>query len=216
MEKSVNATPFEKIPALVEDEKDVVNAVIETPRDQRHKYALEPKYGIFRQKLLLPKGLSWPYDYGFIPRTKGDDGDPLDILYLGAEPTFTGCLVQARIVGIINLKKNGVENDRILGCPMPQDGLTQDTDAYKDVDDVPKDTMKSICRYLVEYSEAEGNKIEFLGAQSREHVCAAQENICRECALSLAFQRRPRRAFVTACGPRDCRRDDRRSRELRA
>jgi len=173
MAKSVNPSHFEKIPAFVQGEKDVVHAIIETPRSQRHKYALEAEYGIFRQKLLLPEGLLWPYDYGFIPRTLGQDGDPLDILFLGSEPTFTGCLVNARLIGIINLKKNGLENDRILGCPMPQEGLTQDTDDYKNAGDLPKDTMKNICRYLVEYSESEGNKIEFLGAQSRKHAIRA-------------------------------------------
>src|SRR5579864_1011449 len=111
MKKGVNPTHFEDIPTFVKSGKYVVNAIVETPRNQRHKYAFVPKYGLFSQKLLLPDGLLWPYDYGFIPRTLGDDGDPLDLLFLGDEPTFTGCVVKARVIGIVNLKKNGVEND---------------------------------------------------------------------------------------------------------
>lgn len=174
--QAVNPTRYENIPAFAKAGKAIVNAVIETPRSQRHKYALVPKYGIFCQKLLLPEGLLWPYDYGFIPQTLADDGDPLDILYLGSEPTFTGCLVEAHVIGIITLKKNGVENDRILARPRRQAGLTQETDGYADMDDVPKDTLHSVCRYLVEYSESEGNDIEFLGSRSCKHAIAAIES----------------------------------------
>ena len=173
MKQRINPTHFENIPVFAEHEKYVVNAVIETPRNQRHKYAFVAEFGLFMQKLILPDGLLWPYDYGFVPRTLGDDGDPLDVLFLGSEPTFTGCLVKARVLGIVNLKKNGVENDRILSRPTHQDGLTQDTDGFDDVDDVPDDTVKNICRYLVEYSESEGNKIEFEGTKSRKHAIRA-------------------------------------------
>lgn len=173
VKQRINPTHFENIPPFGHDRKDVVNAIIETPRNQRQKYAFVSKYGLFQQKLLLPEGLMWPYDYGFIPRTLADDGDPLDVLFLGSEPTFTGCLVQGRVLGIVNLKKNGVENDRIIARPMRQDGLTQDTDGFKDIDDVPADTVKNICLYLVEYSESEGNKIEFEGTKSRKHAIHA-------------------------------------------
>src|SRR5580692_1745772 len=175
MKSSVNPSHFEDIPTFVKDEKYVVNGVIETARDQRHKFAFVPDLGIFAQKMILPEGLSWPYDYGFIPRTLGDDGDPLDLLFLGDEPTFTGCLVKARILGIVKLKKNGVENDRILACPQRQKGVAQSSDAFDGVGEVPEATIHGICRYLVEYPEPEGNKIEFDGTQSRKHAIDAIE-----------------------------------------
>ncbi len=163
------ATPAAyNIPTWDEERKNVVNAVIETPRNQRHKYAFDEKTGVYRLSMLLAEGLQWPYDYGFIPQTLAADGDALDILYLGEEPTFTGCLVRARVVGIVRLKKNGKENDRILGCPLHQKGLTQKSDAFDDVSDIPEDTIHSICRYLVDYSAAEGNDLEFGGADSRK------------------------------------------------
>ncbi|MBV8117870.1 MAG: inorganic diphosphatase [Candidatus Eremiobacteraeota bacterium] len=173
--KSVNPTHYEKIETFIKGEKHAVNGVIETPRNQRHKYAFVPDLGIFEVKLILSEGLVWPYDYGFIPRTLGDDGDSLDLLYLGDEPTFTGCLVHARVIGIVSLKKNGTENDRILTCPMRQKGVFQDSDPFDDIDDVPKEIIENICRYLVEYSESEGNKIEFRGTQSRKHAIDAIE-----------------------------------------
>src|SRR5579872_6277039 len=73
---NVNPSHFEVIPTFPEDGKNKysVHAIIETPRNLRHKYALEPEYGIFKLKTIIAEGLAWPYDYGFIPRTLGDDG----------------------------------------------------------------------------------------------------------------------------------------------
>src|SRR5438270_7462999 len=89
---AINPTHYEQIPTFPENEKDggdhFVHAVIETPARQRHKYAFEPKYGAFQLKAVLAEGLSWPYDYGFIPQTLAEDGDPLDVLFLADESTF--------------------------------------------------------------------------------------------------------------------------------
>jgi inorganic pyrophosphatase len=162
-----------RVESWYDRDDNVANAIIETPRNQRHKYAFDEKTGMFRQSMMLAEGLQWPYDYGFIPGTLAADGDALDILFLGEEPTFTGCLLKARILGIVRLKKNGEENDRILGCPTPQKGLTQKSDAFDDVDDIPGDTIRNICHYLIDYSEAEGNDLEFEGAHSRKAAIKA-------------------------------------------
>jgi len=176
--KQINPTNFEAIPAFPDRAKNGerrVHAVIETPRDTRHKYAFDPKLGLFKLKLTLPEGMQWPYDYGFVPRTLADDGDPLDILVLNHIPTFTGCLLETRVLGIVQLKKNGIENDRVIAAPVPQAGVSQPTDAFEDVDDVPKDTIDDICRFLVDYSEEEGNTIEFKDVGSRKKAMAAIE-----------------------------------------
>src|ERR1700758_2771500 len=119
MSKSVNATNYDNIPTYVPDEKDLVFAVIETPAGIRHKYAFEPKYGIMQLKMTLAEGLMGPYDYGFIPQTLGDDGDPLDVLVLNDAPTFSGCLIDVRVIGVIMIKKNGVKNNRLVAFPRP-------------------------------------------------------------------------------------------------
>lgn len=173
MPRDVNATHFENIPAYARKAKRVVHAIIETPRNQRHKYAFDPGTGSFRKSMVLADGLQWPYDYGFIPQTLAQDGDPIDVLYLDDEPTFPGCLVEARVIGIVRIEKNGEENDRILACPVPQEGLTQKSDAFEDIGDVPDDMLQSICRYLVEYSAAEGNKLVYRGTGSRKAALKA-------------------------------------------
>lgn len=168
--KSINATHFEQIPPFPEDPKDKhsVHVVVETPRNIRHKFALDPKNGIFKLKQTIAEGLQWPYDYGFIPQTLAPDGDPLDALFLCDEPTFTGCLVEARLVGSIQIEKNGETNDRLVTCALHMDGVTQSTDEYKDIDDLPKDLIDSLCRFLIEYSEEQGNDIKFKGVVSRK------------------------------------------------
>lgn len=163
----INPTNYDAIPTYVPHGGDLVHAVIETPAHTRHKYAFEPKYGIMLLKQTLAEGLAWPYDYGFIPQTLAGDGDPTDVLVLNDAPTFPGCLLEVRILGAILLKKNGVVNDRLVACPKRQPGVTLNTDAFEKLKDIPKDTLDGIVRFLVEYSEIEGNKIELDGTCSR-------------------------------------------------
>src|SRR5580658_5769997 len=157
----INPTNYDAIPTYVNDGDGLVHAIIETPAQIRHKYAFVPKYGIMQLKLTLAEGLAWPYDYGFIPQTRADDGDPTDVLVLGDAPTFSGCLLQVRVLGAVLLKKDGVVNNRLVACPKKTHGVALSADAFKDIGDIPKETLKGIERFLIEYSGVEGNTIEF-------------------------------------------------------
>ena len=140
----INPTNYDAIPTYVDGGKGLVHAIIETPAQIRHKYAFVPKYGIMLLKLTLAEGLAWPYDYGFIPQTRADDGDPTDVLVLGDAPTFSGCLLQVRILGAVLLKKDGVVNNRLVACPKKTPGVALSSDAFKDIDDIPKETLAAI------------------------------------------------------------------------
>ena len=165
---------LEKIPAFASRNGERrVHAIIETPRNIRYKYAFDHKLGVFRLRSTLPEGLQWPYDYGFIPQTLADDGDPLDILVLTEIPTFTGCLMETRILGVVRLAKDGVENDRILAAPTRVDGVSQPSDAFGDVDDVPKNTIYYISRVLIEYSQEQGHTIDFKGVRRKKNAFGA-------------------------------------------
>jgi inorganic pyrophosphatase len=176
-DQAVNPSNYENIRAFPEEtdpEKDfLVNMVVETPAGIRHKYAFDPQSGMFQLRTTIPEGLTWPYDYGFVPRTLGDDGDPLDILFLDDEPTFVGCLVQARLLGIVRLTKNGKENDRLVACAKRLHGVAQNTDPFEKIDDLPKPRIDSLCRFLVNYSEEQGNEIEFKGVDGRKKALQA-------------------------------------------
>src|SRR6202795_4609495 len=102
------------------DEKDhaIIQVIIETPKGSRNKYAFDQDERIFELKKVLPAGMAFPYDFGFVPSTKAEDGDPIDVLVLMDEPAFPGCLLKCRLIGVIEGvqgdKKEKVRNDRIV------------------------------------------------------------------------------------------------------
>src|SRR3982750_3841183 len=83
-----------------DDGEEVWYVVVETPKGSHNKYQFDPALGGFILKGVLPEGMSFPYDFGFLPSTLGEDGDPLDVLVLSDEPAFCGCVVPARLIGI--------------------------------------------------------------------------------------------------------------------
>src|SRR5215217_8069110 len=76
-------------------------AVIESPKNSRNKFNYDPESNLFKLASLLPEGMSFPFDFGFIPSTRGEDGDPLDVMVLMDEPAHVGCLMEVRLIGVI-------------------------------------------------------------------------------------------------------------------
>ena len=110
--------PLSRIPAF-DEESGEVTVVIETPRGSRNKYGFDESCGAFRLKGVLPEGTSFPYDFGFVPSTRGEDGDPLDVLVMLDAPAFPGCVLTVRLLGVIEAEQTEstgevVRNDRIL------------------------------------------------------------------------------------------------------
>src|SRR6476620_8194389 len=95
--------------------KDSIDIIIETPKGCRNKYAYDEKSRAFRLKKILPAGAVFPFDFGFIPDTKGEDGDPLDILVIMDEPAYPGCVVECYIIGALKAQQSeeqeSVRND---------------------------------------------------------------------------------------------------------
>jgi inorganic pyrophosphatase len=151
----------------------LLHVIIETPRATRNKYAFDSKSGLFKLRSTIAEGLQWPYDYGFVPGTLADDGDPIDALFLDDEPTFPGCFAEARLLGIIRLKKNGEQNDRLVTCAKRIKGISLSTDAYEKIDDLPQEMIDSLCRFLVEYSEEAGNEVACTGVDGRKKALQA-------------------------------------------
>lgn len=183
----INATHFEKIPTEPKKKgKHVVHTVIETAKNSPHKYALAGEYGIIQLKEVLPDGMHWPYDYGFIPGTLADDGDPVDMLVITQNGLFAGCLLAVRVVGAIRESKNGTRNDRLIGVPLPSDGAPQAYDAYKDIDDLPKPLLKEIREFVKTYSQRQGNRVKLEG------VMTAKKAMRSVRSASKAFHKRQR------------------------
>ena len=105
--------------AAVDPEDECVTVIIETPRGARTKLTYDPEREAFVVKKVLPQGMSFPFDFGFIPSTLGDDGDPLDVLVLMDEPVPTGSIVPSRLIGVIEAVQterdgSSEENHRLI------------------------------------------------------------------------------------------------------
>jgi inorganic pyrophosphatase len=173
---NVHPTLYERIPAFASKERRlerIVNAIVETPKGSRRKYALEPDYGIIAFHELMPEGLTWPYDYGFIPQTIAPDGDPLDILIISDVPTFSGCLYPVRVIGGVREVKDGAEDDRLIAVPLPSPGASQTTDDWYSIENVPPSIAAEIKRFLFEYSHRQGHPIEIKGTYGPEQAMDA-------------------------------------------
>ena len=97
----------------------LIHVLIDTPAGGRNKYKYDSALGVFRVSRVLPAGSAFPYDFGSIPRTRASDGDPLDVVVLGLAPSFPGCLVTVRLVGVLYVQQveagRRVSNDRLIG-----------------------------------------------------------------------------------------------------
>lgn len=103
--------PFDK------PDKSVIRTVIETPKYSRNKYKFEPALASFTLSKVLPKGMTFPYDFGFVPSTEGDDGDPIDVLLLMDEPAFPGCVIESRLIGVIESRADRRRRDQAQRSP---------------------------------------------------------------------------------------------------
>src|SRR5678816_3881477 len=99
-------------------ESDELNVLVDTPKGSRNKFKYDEERGLFKLGGVLPVGAVFPFDFGFIPSTVGGDGDPLDVLILMDEPAFPGCLVKAKLIGVIEAEqteeKKTTRNDRLI------------------------------------------------------------------------------------------------------
>src|ERR1041384_1869817 len=118
MPKKSKGAAAASLPAFDRDDKSLVHVIIETPKGCRNKYKFDPEMAAFKLSNVLPAGMAFPYDFGFVPGTHAEDGDPLDVLVLMDEPAFAGCIVQCRVIGILEGKqKDGrktIRNDRLI------------------------------------------------------------------------------------------------------
>lgn len=136
-----------------------LTVVVETPRGSRYKYAFDPATRALRVHFMLARGLSWPYDYGFVPQTLAEDGDPADVVLMMEEPLTPLSTVRARLIGGFEMTKDGVRNDRLLACPVPMKGIAMGTDGCTSIEDLPEVERAQLERFLCEYAEEQGHEI---------------------------------------------------------
>jgi inorganic pyrophosphatase len=132
-------------------------AIVETPKGSSQKYDWDESLRLFKLNKILPAGLVFPFDFGFIPGTRGDDGDPLDIIIISEVKSFTGCCMDCRIIGAITAsqtERDGktVRNDRFLAVP-------EVSQLFKDVrsfTDLPQNILAQLEAFFRNYNEQAG------------------------------------------------------------
>ncbi|HTW30426.1 MAG TPA: inorganic diphosphatase [Candidatus Sulfotelmatobacter sp.] len=152
------------------DDKQLLRVVIETPKGSRNKFAFNAEEHVFELKRVLPAGMAFPYDFGFLPSTKADDGDPVDVLVLMDEPAFPGCVLSCRPIGVIEgeqiEKKDRIRNDRIVA-------VERDAHSWADIktiDDLGKQFERELEEFFVNYHRLQGKQYRILGLKGRKQV----------------------------------------------
>lgn len=143
---------------------DIVYTIVEIPKGSRNKYEYQKANGVIFLDRVLYSSLHYPGDYGLIPQTFYDDGDPLDILVMMNEPTFPGCIIQARPVGIFRMLDRGQRDDKVLAVPAT-DPLF---DGYQDLADIPQHFLNEVAHFFEVYKDLEGQRTKPMGWESAE------------------------------------------------
>ena len=148
--------------AALDKKSGYLNAIVDTPKGSRNKFKYDEQLGLFKLSGTLPVGNVFPFDFGYIPSTKGDDGDPLDILLLMDEPAFTGCLVPAKLIGVIEAEQTEegktTRNDRLIAVAAD----SRNHSHVRFLGDLNSNLLHEIERFFISYNETKGKRFEVL------------------------------------------------------
>ena len=151
-----------------DDKKEYLRVVIETPKGSRNKFKYDPELSSYRLNSVLPEGMVFPYDFGFVPGTKAQDGDPVDVLLLMDIPAYPGIVVESRIVGVIEAEQseNGdkIRNDRIVA-------VAKDSRVHSDIKkprDLNENMLNEVERFFTNYNQEHGKGFKVLGLKGED------------------------------------------------
>jgi inorganic pyrophosphatase len=149
-----------------------LNVVVETPQGSRNKFDYDDTVRLFRLHHVLPRGATFPFDFGFVPSTRGDDGDPLDVLVLMDQPAFAGCLVQARLIGVIEAEQTEegktLRNDRLLAVA----AASQTHSHIDSIDQLPGELLDEIEHFFVSYNAMRDRRFKPIGRKGPDRAVA--------------------------------------------
>src|SRR5260370_14883016 len=151
------------LPHRLDAQSGVCQAIVEAPTGSRNKFDYDPDSGLFMLGGLLPEGMMFPFDFGFIPSTLGEDGDPLDIMVLMDAPAHVGCLMQVRIIGVIMAEQvedgKTETNDRLLGVTVH----SYYHENMESIVDVSRTLLDHVEEFFVSYNKQRGKKFRITG-----------------------------------------------------
>ena len=164
----------------IDKKNNLLQVIIETPAGSRNKFAFDPNQGIFALKKVLPAGMTFPYDFGFLPRTLAPDGDPIDVLLLMDEPAFPGISVRARLIGVIEGEqidgKKKTRNDRLVAVADANHMYAN----IRRLKDLPSRWVKELEEFFVHYHSLEGKQYRLLGCKGSDAAMKLIRNAQKE------------------------------------
>ncbi len=153
--KTTTGTRLDHLSAF-EPEGAAVHVIVDTPQGSRNKFKYDEQLGLFKLGGVLPAGAVFPFDFGFVPATKGGDGDALDVLVLMDEPAFVGCLVEVRLLGVIEAeqteKGETTRNDRLIGVAT----TARNHKGVRTLSQLHENLVAEIEHFFVSYNEMKG------------------------------------------------------------
>ena len=163
------------------DDDGELNVVVETPKGSHNKYDYDEKLGLFKLGGVLPAGAVFPFDFGFVPATTGGDGDPLDVLVLMDEPAFTGCLVRARLLGVVEAdqtERDGetTRNDRLIAVSTESRLHAR----ARSLETLPPTLVEEIEHFFVSYNQVKGKEFKPRGRFGPAHALRLVEEGVRQ------------------------------------
>ncbi|MEL7038680.1 MAG: inorganic diphosphatase [Cyanobacteria bacterium J06592_8] len=147
-------------------EPGLINVLIEIPAGCKNKYEFDKKMNAFALDRVLYSSVQYPYDYGFIPNTLADDGDPLDGMVLMDEPTFPGCVIASRPIGMLEMIDGGDRDEKILCVPDQDPRYTE----VKSLKDVAPHRLDEIAEFFRTYKNLQKKVTEILGWKDVDQV----------------------------------------------
>lgn len=147
--------PWHDLP-LGEDPTDWFQCVIEVPSGSKNKYELDKQSGLLRLDRVLYSAVHYPANYGFLPRTYCDDGDPLDVLVFGQEPVTPLCIVRARPIGLMTMRDEKGQDDKIIAVAIDDPEFNH----YQSVEELPPHRFLELRRFFLDYKALEHKNVD--------------------------------------------------------
>ncbi len=171
-------------PNQLDPEKLECRAIIETPKNRRNKFVYDPESNLFELAGLLPEGMVFPFDFGFVPSTLGEDGDPLNVMVLMDEPAHVGCLVNVRIIGVIEADQTQ-DGKTESNCRL----LAVSTHSYShehitSIKQVNTSVLDQVEGFFISYNKLRGKKFKVTGRSGPNRALIVVKNGIK------AFQRK--------------------------
>ena len=158
--------PWHDLPSRPDSQEDLVNVVIEIPKGSKVKYELDKPSGMLRVDRVLHSSVHYPANYGFIPRSYADDGDPLDVLVLSSEPVAPMSIVIGRPIGLLRMEDGGKLDDKVVAVHADDPAFTD----YRDIFELPKHLALEMGRFLKDYKKNENKTVSVDDPIGGEHA----------------------------------------------